>query len=154
MAIVHRRSSHLLSLLNLAIAMAIGETLMLGIATFVRRLYHGPAVVQWVMAASIIAIGGYLIFGYPMLRKWQKGNASLDDDPRVNWAVRLVERGGPLFFLLGSAIGGSPAIGWYAGARNKPNAKVLTFVAACILGATWGAIYLAIGTGLLNWLGW
>lgn len=124
-----------------------GDASMLVVIQAVKQISDNE-ITQYFIAMTIIAIGAYMLFGYPQLRAWRAGTAEAVDpqDLRFNWAVQLLQRGGWPWFVAASLLEGPIGVGWYVGYIQHPRANQLTWLSAWILSVAWTAVYL--------WIGW
>lgn len=146
---VRRRIAWLISGIAIVLGIALGDIAMVALVGIVRAFIPAPLLLQWLVAAILITVGGYLLFGLPQLRGWEAAGKLDSSDPRVRWAVRLVGASGPLVFVLTSVLGGPLVIGWYCGTTGQAHGREKTALAAAIMGLTWGAIYLGVVAVLL-----
>ena len=138
------KSGTAVSVVTLVGALIIGELALIVVPVLVKAT-HLPTALQWLIVIAVIAIGGYLLFGWPQIVAWEKGNGQMVvKDPRARWALPLMKRGGGVMFVVASLIGGSWLIGWWLGRSSHPKARSLTFVGALIFAAFWGAFYLGL----------
>lgn len=133
----------------MAIALIVGEFLMIAVVKFCEWLVH-PLAIAWLLSTIIVAIGGYVIFGLPILRVYRDTSKTKTTQPdfRGVWAERILRNGGHLAYVGGSLIGGAPGVAWYYGSRGDGRATQRTLGAAAIMAAFWCAFYL----GLLTWI--
>jgi hypothetical protein len=131
------------------VALVIGEALLIAVTKFCQWLVS-PLVVAWLLASVIVAIGGYLIFGLPVLSVYRAASDRKATEPDIRglWSERILKSGTRLAYVAGSIIGGSPAVAWYYGSRGDAHARSRTMGAAAITAAFWCAFYL----GLLTWI--
>ncbi len=144
-----RRRKHLFAVLTMAIALIVGEFLIIAVARFSEWLVT-PLVFAWLLSTAVVAIGGYLIFGLPILRVYGDTSDAKMTEPdfRGVWAERILRNGSYLAYLGGSIVGGAPGVAWYYGSRGDSHASQRTMGAAAIMAAFWCALYL----GVLTWL--
>ena len=100
--------------------------------------------IQWLISASIIAVGSYLFFGLTQIKAWERDELRppIADDFRTRWSLRLLGQKSTLTFLLASLIGGPLAVGYASGYTHSTDGRKKTFISACILAAFWSAFYL------------
>ena len=140
------------SAVNLAVAIVFGEVFLVAIPWLARVYLPIPPICQWLLAAAVLALGGYYLFGLPQIKRWEAGRQAnlLDDDIRFQWGSGLLAARSAIGYVVASAIGGSPLIGWWWCAKAWPRARLATLGASCILAAVWGGIYFWL-SALLSW---
>jgi hypothetical protein len=133
----------------MAMALVVGEFLMIAVVKLSEWLVS-PLLFAWLLSTIAVAIGGYVIFGLPILRVYADTSASKTSQPdfRGIWAERILRNGSHLAYVGGSVIGGAPGVAWYYGSRGDSRASHRTMGAAAIMAAFWCAAYL----GLLTWI--
>jgi hypothetical protein len=135
------------------VALVAGDAAMAGVAVGARAVVPGPAVVEWLAAAGVIAVGSHVLVGLPQLALGRRHGAM--HDRRGRWAVRLLGRdpGGlqgtartsfarVVAFVVASVVAGPLAIGWISGRRGDAEAHLRTATSAALFGAVWAAVYL------------
>ncbi len=133
----------------MASALIVGEFLMIAVVKFSEWLVT-PLLFAWLLSTVVVTIGGYLIFGLPILRVYGDTSKSNTTQPdfRGVWAERILRNGSHLAYVGGSIVGGAPGVAWYYGSRGDSRASHRTIGAAAIMAAFWCAVYL----GLLTWI--
>jgi hypothetical protein len=129
----------------MVVALVLGEFALIAVARFFQWLVS-PLVVSWCLATVVVTIGGFLIFGLPILHTYKDTTTrtSTETDIRGVWAERILRHGSHLAYVGASVVGGSPAVAWYYGSRGDPHAKMRTLGAAAITAAFWVAFYLGL----------
>ena len=114
-----RRRKHLFAVLTMAIALIVGEFLIIAVARFSEWLVT-PLVFAWLLSTAVVTIGGYLIFGLAILRVYgdTSDGKTTKPDFRGVWAERILRNGSHLAYLGGSIVGGAPGVAWYYGSRG------------------------------------
>jgi hypothetical protein len=131
------------------IALVIGEVLMVAVCRFCQWLVS-PLFASWLLATAVVAVGGYLIFGLPILSVYRDNSKRQPGEPdfRGVWAERILKSGTHFAYVVGSIVGGAPGVAWFYGSRGDRQARQRTMGAALIMSAFWCAVYL----GLLKWI--
>lgn len=131
---------------SLVLTIVFGDGVMVAIVGATRALYGGTAILQWLIASLIIAVGGFLLIGVPQLVAWRntKKPDRLVTDPRSQWSVRLATAGGVGAFVLATLVGGCLPIAWYCGRDRVARPYLKTALAAALFAVVWAAIYLQI----------
>ena len=145
------------SLLNMVVAFVGGEAAFVVLPLLLQHLTNLPVVLQWAITVTLLTIGGYYLFGRPVIRKWEQSGATagreiVAEDARYRWGEKLLERGGLISYILGSALGGAPLISWYWCAHRKPYPYRATFFAALIVATLGSALYTWLAVVLGTWL--
>ena len=145
------------SMVNMVVSFVVGEAAFVALPDLFKSQTNLPLFWQFAFPVMILTIAGYYLFGRPVIYKWERSNVLKDysivnDDARYRWGARLLERGGIISYILGSALGGAPLISWYWCAHRKPEPYWATFGAAFIVAALGSALYLWLAAVLGPWL--
>jgi len=117
------------------------------------HLGHGTLlVVEWLIAASLVAFGGYFVLSLPTI--WLlEGGAELER--KFNARDRLIQltldRGGDLLFVVVSLIGGSWPVAWWYASRHDPRARLRAFIAAWLLALLNSAVWVGLMDTRIGW---
>lgn len=125
-----------------------GDAAMLGVVTWSSHLF-GAQLARYLFSVTLIALGAYFLFGYPQLRLWNRergkqtvGRNAPSDDPRMNFARSLLDKGGVPLFFAASILEGPLLVGWWAGRVNHRHQVLLTWASSWILALAWAGVYL------------
>lgn len=126
-----------------------GDIAMIGVCGLCNSVVPGPFVTRWLVAATVVALGAYLLLGLPQVKVWKKV-----DLPRTSElssfsrrSLEWLSRGGLIPFIAASVVGGPLAVGWYYGRTHHAKAKQRTLVASSLMALCWTGIYLGAWAG-------
>jgi hypothetical protein len=145
------------SLFNMVISFVVGEIAFVALPLLLQHTTDLPVLLQWLITVTLLTLGGYYLFGRPVVNKWEQGSVTagseiVTEDVRYRWGERLLERGGFISYVLGSALGGAPLISWYWCAHRKSHPYRATFFAAFIVATLGAALYTWLAVTLGTWL--
>jgi len=143
--IADARVARIVTIISFIVGVVFGEAIILAIVAASRH-WVPTLVLQWLVATTVVAIGGYLVFGLPQIKAWERsdGNDVKDSDFRTKASIWILRYNRWWSLVIASTIGGPFAVGFATGYSRSDTARLQTFIAAWILAVVWVSIYLGV----------